>query len=321
MIFFSCEEDSTIIKVTLEADKEYILADETETITFTLKTSDGEDVTSKAIFRVNGETLEGNVFKSNVVGSYFCRAEYKTGVSNDLAFEVNEVPIFTRNVLIENYTATWCGYCPRVHDAIIDALSEESRIIPIAIHGSNDPYYFTSIGTLATVFEVAGYPTAIIDRDYSWPYPEEFAGLNKALDKSAGMGLAINSEISGDNIIANVKVKFGRTYSEDLKLVVCLVEGQLIYNQTNYYSDGRGDPIVGYIHNNVLRKFETDFFGDAIPGTSTVKDNEFLKTITIDATGYIKNNCKIVAFVVSSNNKVINAQSCVSNGAKDYEVL
>ena len=73
LIFFSCEEDSTIIKVTLEADKEYILADETETITFTLKTSDGEDVTSKAIFRVNGETLEGNVFKSNVVGSYFCR--------------------------------------------------------------------------------------------------------------------------------------------------------------------------------------------------------------------------------------------------------
>ena len=229
---------------------------------------------------------------------------------------------YKKNILIENYTAVWCGYCPRIHDAIINAINTdtENRIIPMAIHGSSDPYYFSSIGTLAAQFDVAGYPTAIIDRQYSWPYPEVYGGLDEALNNNSALGIAISSEISGSNIIADVKIKFGNDFTNSLKVIVCLLEDNLIEDQVNYYDDGRGDPIIDYVHNNVLRKFGTDLFGEEIPGSSTVKDAEYIKSFTFDGTGYIKENCKVIAFVTSGYG-VLNSQSVEADGTKDYEPL
>lgn len=319
-IFSSCdEEDTSVVKIYVQADKEFIIADGEEVINFTVTTEDGLDVTSDAVLKINGEILENNNFSTITIGAYYCNAEYKSAM-NRVAFDAREMAAYKKNILIENYTAVWCGYCPRVHDAIINAINIDSRVIPIAIHGSDDPYYFSSIGTLAGKFNVAGYPTAIIDRQYSWEYPEVYSGLSQALNNNAALGLAISSEISGSNIIADVKIKFGKDFSESLNLVVCLVESNLIHDQVNYYDDGRGDPIVDYVHNNVLRQYGTDLYGELIPSSSTLKDAEYIKSVTFDCTDYIKENCEVIAFV-TSDYEVLNSQSVEADGTKDYEPL
>lgn len=320
-LFISCDgEDTPAIEIEITADKTSIVANGTEVMTFTVKTTDGSDVTDQATFYVDNIQLTDNTFTTLKQGSFGCYAEYKGSKSSILYFSSSEVPVFVKNILIENYTATWCGYCPRVHDAIKDAMGSSSHIVPIAIHGSNDPYYFTSIGTLAGAYNVSGYPTAVIDRDYSWPYPEEFDGLSRALDKNAALGISISNSVSGTDIQSVVKVKFGKTFEEDLKIGVCLLESNLIYDQTNYYDDGRGDPIEDYEHDHVLRSYGTDLFGDAIIDATT-ENSESTLNITFDMTDYVTENCSVVAFVINEDGKVLNAQIAAYSETVDYELL
>lgn len=316
----SCSEESAV-NITVSADKESIVADGMEIITFTVTTDEGVDVTSESVIKVNSVQILGHTFSTSEVADYKCVAEYKSSQSAPINFTVKEAAIFIKNTLVENYTAVWCGYCPRVHDAIKDALEQDDRVIAVAIHGSDDPYYFTSIGTLASKYGISGYPTAMIDRSYSWPYPETFSGLANALDMNAALGLSIETEISGNNINADVNVKFGKDFNTGLKLVVCLVESGLIHDQVNYYDDGRGDPIPNYVHNNVLRIFGTDLLGDEIPEADIYKDNVYTKSISFNASDYIKENCKVVAFVVSEYGRTLNTQQVNAGSNKTFEMI
>lgn len=317
-----CEKEPSVFRIALKADKETLIADGEEKITFTVVTNGGEDVTSLSFIKVNGQKIEGNTFSSTVIGSYICIAEYKSTQSSGFNFEVKEIPVFRKNILIESYTSTDCGYCPRIHDAVDAVLALDDRIIPVALHcGNTDPFFFSSTSILASSFLVPGFPTGVIDRDYFWPYPEYSDGLKAALNTNAALGLALASEVSEDNILTTVKVRFGKTFTGRLKLVVCMTENQLVANQANYYADGRGDPIVGYIHNHVLRKFGTDILGDEIPVESTVKDAEYTRSFTLNASGYVKENCRVVAFVVNPDRKVLNVRKVEAPGSNDYQEL
>jgi thiol-disulfide isomerase/thioredoxin len=318
----ACDDSEPKVEINIQADKQSIIADGTDKLTFSVISEDGDDYTAESVFIVANEEIAGSSFTSSVAGAFTCYAEYKSSKSNSVVVEVKELPIFKKNILIENYTAVWCGYCPRIHDAIIDGIDTdtEERVIPIALHGDSDPYYFSNISSLMGQFNVSGYPTAMIDRNYSWPYPEVYGGLSKAMNNNAALGIALVSEINGINIDVDVKIKFGKDFTQAFKVVVCLVENGLIHDQTNYYDDGRGDPIKDYEHNNVLRKYGTDLYGDVIPSDQVVKDNEYVKSITFDASNYNPSNCEIIAFVTNGY-EVVNVQIVNADGTKDYELL
>ena len=55
---------------------------------------------------------------------------------------------FTKRVLIEDYTGTWCGNCTRVALAIERVLAKTDRAEIVAIHNGDDPYHFDGIGPL-----------------------------------------------------------------------------------------------------------------------------------------------------------------------------
>ena len=77
------------------------------------------------------------------------------------------------------------------------------------------------------------------------------------------------------------------------------------------------DPISNYVHNNTLRAVGTDIFGDEIPAASQIAGSTWEKDLSIDASGYILSNCKIVATIVcdsdmfdrrgSLNTQIVNA--------------
>src|SRR5690606_34990124 len=103
-------------------------------VTFLASTNVDGDLTSVATFFVNGEQIEGNSFTpieandSNEV--YATYNGMTSAIANFASTEV--VPSeYTQKVLVEDYTGTWCSYCPRMA-AILDFFTEyNENVIPI----------------------------------------------------------------------------------------------------------------------------------------------------------------------------------------------
>ena len=81
--------------ITLEADKSEIIADNTETVTFTVKVDGVEVSDNYEIINLNYNTeLEGNTFVSDVAGEFKFQAKYDgRWPSNEVTVTVNNVPV------------------------------------------------------------------------------------------------------------------------------------------------------------------------------------------------------------------------------------
>src|SRR5690606_2091781 len=112
------------------------------TIMFTSNSTIAGDVTSESTFFVNGTEITGNSFvPSEVNENNEVYATYDGLTSETMTFASTEVTpsAYTQKVLVEDYTGTWCGYCPRMA-TIVHYLTEYSnRIIPVAIHCPGAP--------------------------------------------------------------------------------------------------------------------------------------------------------------------------------------
>lgn len=245
--------------------------------------------------------------------------------------------VFTKKIVVEDLTGTWCQYCTRVADKLEkfhDA--NPNTFIVVGVHsGSTDPYKFLNYTSYLSKFGISGYPSVVLNRELEW---DESGAGNSAftaeLAEAAPLGLKITSSINADNISGTVKVKFGTDMTaQPLKLVVQLVENGLIYPQANAYSTlyGGQDPVMNFVHNGVLRRTATDLWGDVIPADAHTKNNEYSFNFSFPFTGQIYGggpytvnpvNCGIVAMVVDGTNNetgAINAQYANAGATKNYD--
>ncbi|MFC1552028.1 hypothetical protein ACFL6P_05610 [Candidatus Latescibacterota bacterium] len=72
-----------------------------------------------------------------------------------------ETQLPERNVLLEVFTGTWCGWCPYGADVIKDLKSRYDNLIPIAYH-FKDEMEIKDLKELSDVIRPA-YPQATID--------------------------------------------------------------------------------------------------------------------------------------------------------------
>ena len=231
----------------------------------------------------------------------------------------------TTKVMIEDYTGTWCGYCPRVASSLEDAINQNGNIIPVAIHNS-DPMTFAYEAQMRSTFGVTGFPTAKINRTTTWN--ENFNQLSSHINTRQNMGLAINSSLSGNTITAEVNVHYDLKVDTANRIVVYLLENGLVYNQVSYYNGDSsspwyqaGNPIVGFVHDHTARSVFTDVFGDAIPATDTETGSTYTANYTLTVPGSVQNtsNLELVAFVVGSDNKALNVQKASLGENKDFD--
>ncbi len=94
--------------------------------------------TEDATFTVNGNEIESNTFTSDIVGNFEVIATYNTVKSATLIdnFHDGTGINFRKIMLIEDYTGTWCGYCPRVAYAIELVHQQTEDAIAVGIHRS-----------------------------------------------------------------------------------------------------------------------------------------------------------------------------------------
>lgn len=234
--------------------------------------------------------------------------------------------LFEKNVLLEQYTGTWCGYCPRAVGQIEDLLKADSKVVHIALHLSDEMSY-SSNASLFQSFGFTGVPTVHADRISVWT-----GNINtiSSMHTPENLGLALNVTSSGTTVTANVRVKFGKQYFDALKLSVYLLTDNLSANQANYYNSDqsskyyqKGSPITNFIHRNVMTKSGTDMFGEVIPASNTIYNGIYSKTIDFAGiSSALIPNIRIVAFVAygngANNKRVINSIMASAGENKDF---
>ena len=236
---------------------------------------------------------------------------------------------FTKNVLIEDYTGTWCQYCPRVIYGIQKVEQENLKAFPVAIHrgnppgspsGSVDPFNFSAAAALETSIGLAGYPTAKLNRKITWSNETNTTEVKNQIKVNSDLGLALSSTVSGGNINLNVNIKFDANLT-GLKLVVYVLEDNLNYNQTNSTSYFGGvNPIVNMEHDHVLRACLTDLVnGDALTGTND--GATISKNFSIAIPSNVSNvaNLNFVAFVLDATGNALNTRGAAANTNQTFQ--
>lgn len=334
---FSCSTDyninDSIESISITADSSVKITG--ETIIFTVKTNNGTDITEESNITVNGIGIDGNTFSSAIIGEFTVQANY-SGVSSSpvtVTFQDGSEINFLKRVLIEDYTGTWCGNCPRVAHAIDLAKAQSDNVISVAIHRSSsnpadanyDPYNFDA-SSIESAISLIGYPRAQLNRLTRWQALEQ-NNIPQVINLTQGvnpkLGLAMTSEVTASNINLDVKVKFSKDF-EDLNLVVYILENGLIYDQVNYTSFyGGAATLTNFQHDHTLRTCLTPLFGEPIANSQTTLGTTFTKSFSLAIPSNIANkaNIEFVAFITGADNKVINVRKVSPNATQTFEEI
>lgn len=304
-------------------------------VTFMVTNSTNDTLTSEAVFYINDVAIEGNTFTSETVGEYSVKASY-LGVTSQpvlITYHDGSQINFQKNVLIEDYTGTWCGYCPRVAHGIELVHQQTENTVTVAIHRASlnpnspsyDPYTFNST-ELENIINIPGYPKGMLNRMTQWSFPEP-GNVSQVIALTEGqnpkLGLAMNGTIANGAITLKVDTKFSKDF-EGLKLVVYVLENGLIHEQHNYteYYNGE-DVIANFEHNHVLRGCLTPLLGEAVSSTETQAGNTFTKTFTAPVPATVENAGKLefVAFMVDGNGNAINVRKASPGETQDFQEI
>lgn len=250
--------------------------------------------------------------------------DWHDNTENAIVVEPPIIGKFQKFVLIEDYTGTWCQFCPRVLHGIEKVEEEHLKAFPVSIHRNGsasvlDPYNFNAL-PLEQVNGVTGYPAARLNRKTRWINDTTTPEVKNLVKTNTDLGISLNSTVAGGNINLDVNVKFVADYS-NLSLVVYVVEDGLVYNQVNATSYFNGqNPIVGFTHNHVLRSCLTDLV-NGMPLTGTINGATVTKNFNIAVPANVADASKIsfVAFVIDAAGNALNVKGAKANVSASFD--
>ena len=298
-------------------------------VTFRVYDDQSNEIVDNITFYVDGAPITGNTFSSDQEGVFSVYAEYEDqGTLSTTDTGSFSVGVPTKNVLVEDYTGTWCGYCPAVSAAVdaVQALSDNISIV--ALHNGDDLSLAIEPDIRDGLGIPSGSPRARIDRTVVWGlgtppvFPTADVLSLAGIDSPVAIGLS--SSLNDRVLSVNVSVASEQALA-DHKLGVYMTEDGLLRDQTNYYDNdqsspyfGQGNPMVDFEQKHVLRASLTDAIGDPIPALNAVTDYSTQISYTIPAEFEI-NQLQLVVMVVDQNNLAVNTQHAALEETVDYQ--
>ena len=296
-----------------------------ETVTFTVLDNEDVNITSQSVILIDGNSISGSTFVPLQAKTYEATSSYESLVSNKIDFTATLPSSFSKKAVVEDFTGTWCGYCPRLSYAASLVEEQTDKVFVVGVH--NRDQMANSFGSaLEGEFSISGFPTAYIDRANKWQgnQPSNIEQALNAAEGTVNVGLAIESSLTGSVLDFKVYQGFLENMT-DVKLVVYVLEDGILANQINYtsYYGGVGSSgvstIVDFEHNGVLRYAATNVMGD--PTTSTKGVHE--KSYSVDLSSYdvlVPENTGVLAMLVDDSGKVLyNAQYVIAGQNQDFD--
>ena len=329
ILIYSCSKSESFSDLTvqqnslipgLNVESSYL---KDQLISFNMIDLEGNNITSSTSFTVDNQLINGNTISYDEIGSHDVSANYtidSQNYSTDLiVFNIVE-PI--NKVIVEDYTGTWCGYCPPVAHAIYELKEVYDNIISVGIH-NNDELTIDQESDLRSELGISGFPSARLNRTISWFDPYQISEVNSLLSEENNVAISIKSALENIDLEVNLRI-VSNVELVNHKLVIYLVESNLIYDQSNYfnyvedsYFYNLGNPIENYSHQDVLRKSITNISGNTLDLIQPLTDYKFNFNVEISP-DFVQENLAIVAMVVDSNNNAINSQFSEVNSFQDF---
>ena len=219
--------------------------------------------------------------------------------------------------VIEQFTSTYCTYCPLGNNMLKILTSSRDDIAWIGIHGNmsgTDPMRTLQCDSIMSYEGSDSYPSGSFDRSTGWDsdetiitglgYYEEYhneiaqeisAFLDYIAEAPSFATVNINSTIDADTREAVITVNgeltpdFDMMMGADSKLTVYITEDGVISRQLNL-----GTWVNNYEHNGVLRKALNSIKGNDLNREGNTYENVF--TITIPSSWKL-DNLNVVAFI------------------------
>lgn len=265
-----------------------------------------------------------------------CQYDFSSKISTKIPAE------FTRKVLIEEHTGTWCGWCPLANETM-GKLTSTQKVIGVGIHYNDEMAAMDKVfNPLKSKYGYPAFPSGMVNRRKSIAGTTFIMGEQEwkvnvddiLQNPKSTTGLAIESSVAGKEItvLAHVSVKTATTdvYGIGMYLVENDVAG---YPQANYAS--RNQQFAKYEafnlptmindikHKNVARDAVAPLIGGyEIPAAALQKGKTFRKLfkITIPSTVLKPENLRLVGFITNrKDNQIINAQEVAVGAVKDWE--
>lgn len=323
VFFSSCKKDEpnpngggfNVDTLVLSLSTNSIEMNEYDYVTLTVRDKSGNDITSQCTLYENSNYTIDRDYVPTRMGNVVLSAKLGSKVSNLRILNVVQKTAspFTQKIVVEDFTGTWCQYCPRVANILKQFAQTNDKLVTVYIHGG-DPFSYQYVTPLRSAFQASGWPFAVLNRKLP-RWNETTSSLNSALAGWAPVGLSISSTNNGSTVSGTVKVKFNVNTKKPLKLFVALLENGKVSAQSNAYANlGTTPTITNYVHDHIMRKAATDVFGDAIPVNAQTKNNVYEFPFTMTNNGLLEgggqytanlNNCEIVAYVIDGSEQTM----------------
>lgn len=198
------------------------------------------------------------------------------------SFSVSDLG-FTRRVVVEEGTGTWCGWCPRGIVMMEYFKEHYPTWIRIAVHSGDEMYTNTYARMINRYF--SSFPTAIANREKSVTVAGDmgsyYTGIADYFGKEdAPVRVDLEASCADGNVNIITTTEASADYSQPLQLSFVLVEdGVGPYYQTNNYSgtsdsmdgwEGKADP-AETIYDDVARLL------DGYPGIENSVPDQLVK--------------------------------------------
>ncbi len=165
-------------------------------------------------------------------------------------------PRFRRKVVCEEFTGTWCGWCPRGMVGLeMMKAKYPGRFLPISIHGGgNDPLEIDSLLPYSYnefIQAQPGAPTCEVDRRLSGdPYGQIQTLFDTECLAAAGYAVEVEAHFNADSTAISVEARFvpeADVKRQKLRMAFVLTEDSVTgYKQANYYAGGKNGEMEGW---------------------------------------------------------------------------
>lgn len=224
---------------------------------------------------------------------------------------------FRRNVLVEEFTGSWCGYCP-LGIVGMDYMKEkygDKGYIGVAGH-IDDPLESSSYIKVIEQFTSGSYPNAMINRNFNViPYSYNLEELYLQESKyPTYLNISLTCELDEDTgkLTVSSFTEFAKDMeATNLELAFILTENNLgPYTQTNFYANNKEGEMGGWenlgskvstIYNEVAREIISPFgIVNSLP-SEIKKGKSYNFSIDFDIKELKINNCEIIALVIEGD--------------------